>query len=107
MKVFSEESALQLSEMLLQNDKDIKIELEEKITSIDVSGEKYDDTELVKRIEDVESSLSNKADKTELHTHTNKEVLDGITNDKITEWDAKATEIFVTNAITQGWMAVM
>lgn len=101
MKIFSEESALQLSEMLLQNDKDIKIELEEKITSIDVSGEKYDDTELVKRIEDVESSLSNKADKTELHTHTNKEVLDGITNDKITEWDAKATEIFVTNAITQ------
>ena len=101
MKVFSEESALQLSEMLLQNDKDIKIELEEKITSIDVSGEKYDDTELVKRIEDVESSLSNKADKTELHTHTNKEVLDGITNDKITEWDAKATEIFVTNAIAQ------
>lgn len=35
MKVFSEESALQLSEMLLQNDKDIKTEIERKIPSVD------------------------------------------------------------------------
>lgn len=35
MKVFSEESALQLSEMLLQNDKDIKTEIEGKIPSVD------------------------------------------------------------------------
>ena len=35
MKVFSEESALQLSEMLLQNDKNIKTEIEGKIPSVD------------------------------------------------------------------------
>jgi len=35
MKVFSEESALQLSEMLLQNDKDIKTEIEGKIPSVE------------------------------------------------------------------------
>lgn len=34
MKVFSEESALQLSEMLLQNDKNIKTEIEGKIPDI-------------------------------------------------------------------------
>lgn len=63
--------------------------------------EAYDDSALVEMIEDVETSLGNKADKTELHTHTNKNILDGITNDKITSWDAKATEAFVTNAIAQ------
>ena len=35
MKVFSEESALQLSEMLLQNDKDIKTEIEGKIPNVE------------------------------------------------------------------------
>lgn len=44
MKVFSEESALQLSEMLLQNDKDIKTEIEGKIPSVDgLASEKYVD----------------------------------------------------------------
>lgn len=63
--------------------------------------EAYDDSALVEMIEDVEASLNNKVDKTELHTHSNKNVLDNITNDKITSWDAKATESFVTNAIAQ------
>jgi hypothetical protein len=63
--------------------------------------EAYDDTDLVESIENIKSSLGDKADKTELHTHINKEVLDGITVDKVTEWDAKATETFVTNAIAQ------
>ncbi len=63
--------------------------------------EAYDDTALVEMIEDVETSLSDKADKTELHSHTNKDVLDGITADKVASWDAKATESFVTNAIAQ------
>ena len=44
MKVFSEESALQLSEMLLQNDKDIKTEIEGKIPSVEgLASEKYVD----------------------------------------------------------------
>ena len=63
--------------------------------------EEYDDSALVEMIEDVEAALDNKADKIELHTHTNKNVLDSITADKVTSWDAKATEAFVTNAIAQ------
>ena len=44
MKVFSEESALQLAERLLQNDKDIKTEIEGKIPSVDgLASEKYVD----------------------------------------------------------------
>ena len=35
--------------------------------------------------------ISHKADKTELHSHTNKTVLDGITNAKVTEWNNKST----------------
>lgn len=36
---------------------------------------------------------------TKAHEHTNAAVLDGITDTKVAEWDAKATESFVTNAI--------
>ena len=36
------------------------------------------------------SELSTKADKTELHSHSNKDVLDGITTNKITEWNNKS-----------------
>ena len=35
--------------------------------------------------------ISGKADKTELHNHTNKTVLDGITSAKVTEWNNKST----------------
>ena len=34
--------------------------------------------------------LKTKADKTELHEHSNKTVLDGITSDKVTSWDNKS-----------------
>ena len=34
--------------------------------------------------------LNNKADKTELHSHSNKNILDGITQDKISSWDNKS-----------------
>ena len=34
--------------------------------------------------------ISHKADKTELHSHSNKSVLDGITSDKASEWDGKS-----------------
>ena len=37
------------------------------------------------------SELSTKADKTELHSHTNKTVLDGISSAKVTEWNNKST----------------
>ncbi len=35
--------------------------------------------------------ISMKADKTELHSHSNKTILDGITSDKVTEWNNKST----------------
>ena len=35
--------------------------------------------------------LNTKADKTELHSHSNKTVLDGITSAKVTEWNNKST----------------
>ena len=41
-KIFSEDNALLLAEKLLQNDKKIKTELEEKINSITVSGGNHD-----------------------------------------------------------------
>ena len=44
----------------------------------------YDDT-------DVKNTLSSKADKSELHSHNNKSVLDGITSSKVTEWNNKST----------------
>ena len=44
----------------------------------------YDDTE-------IKNSLNSKADKTDLHSHNNKSVLDGITSTKITEWNNKST----------------
>lgn len=34
--------------------------------------------------------ISGKADKTELHNHANKTILDGITSEKITEWNSKS-----------------
>ena len=77
MKVFSEESALQLSEMLLQNDKDMNTNLEEKMAKLEANS----------------------------HLHSNKVVLDDITTDKITEWDSKATESFVTNAIANAQLS--
>ena len=39
----------------------------------------------------VAQDIVNKADKTELHSHTNKNVLDGITSAKVSQWDSKST----------------
>ena len=41
--------------------------------------------------EDVYSAIEKKADKTELHNHSNKTALDEITSAKITEWNNKST----------------
>ena len=72
----------------------------------------YDDTNIYLQLNDIESEinelkegnididltnyvtkdeLSEKADKSELHSHNNKSILDGITNGKIVEWDNKST----------------
>ena len=44
----------------------------------------YDDT-------DIKNTLNSKANKTDLHSHTNKTVLDGITSAKVNEWNNKST----------------
>lgn len=51
-------------------------------TSVDLTG--------YAKTVDIDKKLDNKADKTEIPTFTNKTVLDGITNEKIKEWDAKS-----------------
>ena len=38
----------------------------------------------------IKEKLDNKANKSDLHSHSNKNVLDGITTNKITEWDNKS-----------------
>ena len=54
----------------------------------------YDDSE-------IRNSLGNKADKNDLHTHSNKTTLDKITEAKLTELENKATETFVVNKIAE------
>lgn len=49
----------------------------------------YDDTA-------IRNTLNTKANKTDLHSHTNKSVLDGITADKVNEWNNKSTFNMVT-----------
>ena len=44
----------------------------------------YDDT-------DIKNTLNSKANKTDLHSHANKTVLDGITSAKVNEWNNKST----------------
>ena len=44
----------------------------------------YDDTE-------IRNTLNNKANASELHSHTNKSVLDNITSSKVNEWNNKST----------------
>ena len=44
----------------------------------------YDDTE-------IRNTLNNKANTSELHSHTNKSVLDNITSSKVNEWNNKST----------------
>ena len=70
----------------------------------------YDDSNIYLQLNDIESEinelkegninlsnyvtkdeLSEKADKSELHSHSNKNVLDGITTSKVTEWNNKST----------------
>jgi len=48
---------------------------------------------------DVDAALELKADKTDLHTHANKEVLDNINADRVTLWDNKATTEYVDTKI--------
>ena len=42
------------------------------------------------KISEIKEELNNKADISDLHQHTNKEVLDGITANKVTSWDNKS-----------------
>ena len=51
----------------------------ERLANVD----NYDDTE-------IRAELNNKANISDLHQHANKEVLDGITADKVTSWDNKS-----------------
>ncbi len=60
--------------------------VQNKITEASLSGGEVDLSGYATKDE-----LSTKADKTELHSHSNKTVLDGITSTKVTEWNNKST----------------
>lgn len=67
------EQALQIAmQLLLQNDKDLYDEIIAKINT----ALKNIDSEYAKKIE--------------LHEHSNKAILDSLTNEKVSEWDAKS-----------------
>ena len=67
------EQALQIAmQLLLQNDKDLYDEIIAKINT----ALKNIDLEYAKKIE--------------LHEHSNKAILDSLTNEKVSEWDAKS-----------------
>ena len=55
-----------------------------------VPSEYITETELNGKGYLTQQSLSNYAQKSDLHSHTNKTVLDGITSSKVTEWDNKS-----------------
>lgn len=55
-----------------------------------VPSEYVTETELNGKGYLTQQSLSNYAQKSDLHSHTNKTVLDGITSSKVTEWDNKS-----------------
>lgn len=79
----------------------LALELQEKINNNDVYAKQQDLIKSNKRIENLEAidhskyltehqSLDGYAKTTDLHSHTNKEVLDNITSDKVTSWDNKS-----------------
>ena len=51
----------------------------------------------------VDLELNKKANKTDIHTHNNKTVLDTITSTKINEWNLKATTSYVDNKIEEAY----
>lgn len=72
-----------LSDYALKSWVDEQIERVQTGGSVDLSSY-YTKTE-------VDTKLSSKADKIDLHSHSNKSVLDGITSTKVTEWNNKST----------------
>ena len=60
-----------------------------KIAEASLSGGEVDLSGYVTE-DELNLSLATKANKSELHTHANKTVLDGITSNKVTEWNNKS-----------------
>ena len=95
-EVFDDESITVEMPSAIEEIEEIKEELSEINESLDnLEGEVNElkegniDIDLTNYV--TKSELSTKADKTELHSHTNKTVLDGITTSKISEWNNKST----------------
>ena len=63
--------------------------VQNKIAEASLSGGEVDLSGYVTE-DELNLSLATKANKSELHTHTNKTVLDGITSNKVTEWNNKS-----------------
>lgn len=63
------------------------------IWSCSTSDIEYKDTEtsLETKLDTMDAIIEGKANSTDLHTHSNKDVLDSITADKVTAWDSSAS----------------
>ena len=78
-----------LSTLKNYDDSNIRSQLNDIENEIDELKEGNIEIDLTNYV--TKNELSTKADKTELHSHSNKSVLDGITSSKVTEWNNKST----------------
>lgn len=86
--LISDDEIERLSTLKNYDDTNIYLQLNDIENEINELKEGNIDIDLTNYV--TKSELSSKADKTELHSHSNKNVLDGITSDKIVEWDNKS-----------------
>ena len=86
--LISDDEIERLSTLKNYDDTNIYLQLNDIENEINELKEGNIDVDLTNYV--TKSELSSKADKTELHSHSNKNVLDGITSDKIVEWDNKS-----------------
>ena len=86
--LISDDEIKRLSTLKNYDDTNIYLQLNDIESEINELKEGNIDIDLTNYV--TKSELSEKADKSELHSHNNKSVLDGITSDKIVEWNNKS-----------------
>lgn len=75
-----------------------KADLSTKVNSIDIYSKAESDNKYVEKI--VGKSLVSNTDIYKIHTHSNMEILDSITSEKITEWDSNSSPITTLSQLT-------
>ena len=75
-----------------------KADLSTKVNRIDIYSKAESDNKYVEKI--VGKSLVSNTDIYKIHTHSNMEILDSITSEKITEWDSNSSPITTLSQLT-------